>query len=100
MDNVSDKVDRAVAGAQAGDKVARAVAAAQEAERYRADPPARADRAWLVEDAAKRYGLSDAQAALIRDDGPTAIRRAARDLAMSQEIMLAAEAEAERNAAG
>ncbi|WP_218060638.1 hypothetical protein [Micromonospora sediminicola] len=65
------------------DKVSRALAAAEEAQRARdAQRAQRADRAYLVRDAADRYGLSDALAARITADGPTAIQDEARRLAV------------------
>ncbi|MEU5903595.1 hypothetical protein [Micromonospora sp. NPDC047527] len=84
MDNISSKVDRAIAGAQEGDKIARAVAAAQDAERVRTEPPARANRAWLVADAAKRYSLGEDLAARITGNSPTEIQREARTLALDR----------------
>ncbi|MET8838337.1 hypothetical protein ABZV78_31145 [Micromonospora sp. NPDC004540] len=75
------------------DRIARAVVAAEEADRARTVRP-RADRAWLVEEAAARYGLGDALAARITGEGPTEIQRSARDLALTRDTIAAAEAEA------
>ncbi len=80
-----------------GDRVARALAAAEDADRARADRP-RADRAYLVADAAKRYGLGEDQAAQITGDGPTEIQRSARALALDRARLAAAEADARRTA--
>ncbi|SCL38432.1 hypothetical protein GA0074692_5009 [Micromonospora pallida] len=65
------------------ERVARAVATAQEAARAKAAQP-RADRAYLVADAAHRYGLSDELAAQITGNGPAEIQREARRLAVER----------------
>lgn len=74
------------------DRVARAVEEAQ--RRQEAGPPARADRAYLVADAAERYGLGEELAARITGDGPTEILDQARRLAVERARLLAAEGEA------
>lgn len=79
------------------DRVARAVEEAR--SRQEREPSPRADRAWLVRDAAERYGLGPELAARIMGDGPTEILREARGLALDRARIAAAEAEAEgRNA--
>ncbi|MET8250499.1 hypothetical protein [Micromonospora sp. NPDC005197] len=80
------------------DKVARAVTAAQEAERAKAEPQPRADRDWLVADAARRYGLGDALAAMIKGDTAAEIQRDARRLTVERSTLLAAEAEVQPEA--
>ncbi|MEV4478759.1 hypothetical protein [Micromonospora coxensis] len=78
------------------DRVARAVAAAEESAHAKAEPPARADRDWLVANAAERYGLGEELAARITGNGPTEIQDQARRLAVERSRLLATEAEAER----
>ncbi|MCW3813712.1 hypothetical protein ONA91_04465 [Micromonospora sp. DR5-3] len=79
------------------DRIARAVAAAEETQRARANQP-RADRAYLVRDAAKRYGLGEEDAARITGSGATEIQREARALALERSRLAAAEADVGRTA--
>lgn len=91
-DATSDRVVRAIAGAQEGDRVTRAVEEAQ--RRQEAEPQPRADRDYLVADAVRRYGLGEELAAQIKGDGPAEILREARGLALDRARLAAAAADA------
>lgn len=80
------------------DRISRALAAAEESDRARAEPRPRADRSWLVRDAAARYGLTDELAEKITATSPTEVQREARALALERVRLAAAEAEARRSA--